>query len=579
MNSIRKLIRGEEITAMKPFYGGYSGEIVEKPGTGSFSVQGRIERIDDTSIRITELPLKKWTHEYKVFLELMLTGDGKKKEPEIRDFKENHTDTTVDFTVIASKEQIDEFEKDKNGLYGKFKLTSTIATSNMNAFDTRGRIRKYRSPEDVLTEFYALRLDYYDRRKELLLHTMRREQRMLSNKARFVEEVCRDELIVSNRKRAEILAELLERGYELFDSKKPDNEEEEPEEEELSDAELVRGYEYLLGMKIWSLTFEKAEELRRQLAEKTKLVEDLEATSPSQLWLNDLDDIDEALDERDARMAKDAANELKAQTKGKRNLKKTIKKKTAAAKKKAKKTDDWDSDLENELSDDDDKVDFFSSEDESEVPKKAPSRKAPVKKTATKKNPAPTKIKSALIGTDVKPDKVKSEKAKVTPTPLETHSDSDDEFVSLSQRLKDQMSVGATKKKSITPVKREHGSTTDQEEDNTNSLEDFNVTDFKPASLTPSNGSKGTRKPPAKKARGKNSGAATKKAVKTTKKMVKKQVVESDSDDFFDEEESDLEEITAAPAPAPSRTGRSTRGAKKNYAIDLDSSDDDITSD
>ena len=82
---------------------------------------------------------------------------------------------------------------------------------------------------------------------------------MLSNKARFVEEVCSGDLIVSNRKKVELLLNFQERGYDLFD-KTNENDTDESEEDTSLTADLSKGYEYLLGMKIWSLTFEKAEE-------------------------------------------------------------------------------------------------------------------------------------------------------------------------------------------------------------------------------------------------------------------------------------------------------------------------------
>ena len=86
---------------------------------------------------------------------------------------------------------------------------------------------------------------------------------MLENKARFVEEVCRDELVVSDRKKTELLAELKEAWFDLFpkdptdvNAEKENGEDdgEEMEDDDTTDAELVKGYEYLLGMKIWSLT-------------------------------------------------------------------------------------------------------------------------------------------------------------------------------------------------------------------------------------------------------------------------------------------------------------------------------------
>ena len=148
-----------------------------------FSANGRIERVNDTTLLISELPIRKWTQDYKTFLEKLLVGDG--KVADIKDFRENHTDTTVSFTIVCTKEKIDEFEADKNGLMGKFKLTASLNSSNMNLFDEHGRITKYADPRDILSAFYSLRLDYYEKRKEMLLQKLRLEQRKLSNKVRI----------------------------------------------------------------------------------------------------------------------------------------------------------------------------------------------------------------------------------------------------------------------------------------------------------------------------------------------------------------------------------------------------------
>ncbi len=339
-------------------------------------MRGRIERVDDVTIHISELPLKKWTQDYKQFLEEALTsssGEGneksKEKLPKIKDFKENHTDTTVSFTITAEKCDLDKYETEKGGLLAKFKLAGSISTSNMHFFDTDGVITKYQTPEAILIAFYHQRLDFYGKRKALLLQKLRREQRMLSNKARFVEEVCSGDLIVSNRKRAVILAELKDRGYDLFDkdskAKTNDSENDEDDEEEGADFDangenLAKGYEYLLGMKIWSLTFEKAEELRNQLGEKTKIVANLEATTPSQIWQNDLEAIEEALEKRDEEMTSSSVDQKKAQAKSQKQQAKTATKNAAAAKrtKSKKKTPEWNSDLED--SDDESVIDMES---------------------------------------------------------------------------------------------------------------------------------------------------------------------------------------------------------------------------
>ena len=107
------------MVTMHPHFYGFQGTVDADPKKeGCYVVSGNIERKDETTLHISELPVKKWTQDYKVFLEGMLNSDGK-KEPDLKDFKENHTDTTVSFTIIASKEKIDEFEASKGGLKGK----------------------------------------------------------------------------------------------------------------------------------------------------------------------------------------------------------------------------------------------------------------------------------------------------------------------------------------------------------------------------------------------------------------------------------------------------------------------------
>lgn len=49
----------------------------------------------------------------------------------------------------------------------KMKLTTTISTGNMNLFDHNGQICKYQTPEDILKDFFTVRIVYYEKRKVL----------------------------------------------------------------------------------------------------------------------------------------------------------------------------------------------------------------------------------------------------------------------------------------------------------------------------------------------------------------------------------------------------------------------------
>jgi len=51
------------------------------------------------------------------------------------------------------------------GLESKFKLTKPFKTTNMVLFDSKLKIKKYATINQIMEEFYQLRLEYYEKRK------------------------------------------------------------------------------------------------------------------------------------------------------------------------------------------------------------------------------------------------------------------------------------------------------------------------------------------------------------------------------------------------------------------------------
>lgn len=594
ISNIRRLLDGEELESMEPDYYQYTGKIeADAKKLRTYNVRGTIERKDDTTLLISELPLKKWTQDYKVFLEGMLTSDGK-KDTDLKDFKENHTDSTVSFTVIATKEKIDEFESGKDGLYGKFKLTSLIHASNMHLFDIDGRIVKYDSPEAILKHFFSVRLQYYSDRKENLLKNLRRDQRMLSNRARFVEEVCTGDMIVSNRKRKKLLSDLKQRGYDLLpkegDKSKPqddaEDEDDADENENEGEANLAKGYEYLLGMKIWSLTFEKAEKLRLELAEKTRAVDDLEATAPTQIWRNDLEAIEVAMDERDIDFAEAVDAELAAQNKTKKHQ--AAKKKKATKGRNPKKAS-----KANSVNDDDDE-DFVT---ESKKPK---AKRAPKKAQTTRKKQNKVKVLDDDLVMEVE---TIEKKLPFESQVLNIDSDSEPETTDLSARLRHKLAISPAPKKVASDdtssnrsceedMDVEFGRKRSSPRSREDSLDSFDADTYEPAPLTPApkkmrRGNKKQEKQVkvTKKKICDKEMIPTKKSTKipvkpsTKKRTSKKKIVEdlvSSDDDLFDEDlfDEDIDVKLKDSEPIPARS-RSTRGGRPTikYA-DLDDASD-----
>lgn len=83
-------------------------------------------------------------------------------------------------------------EKEKK-LHEFFKLDTNLNTTNMNAFDTNGTIKKYENAEKIIEDFYSVRMDMYYKRKVDLEKKVEYQTKFAINKVRVGEvwEVCR----------------------------------------------------------------------------------------------------------------------------------------------------------------------------------------------------------------------------------------------------------------------------------------------------------------------------------------------------------------------------------------------------
>lgn len=316
--SDRQLLDGafvREIPTLVPWFKGFTGEITPCDGMSDRFINcGVIERMPNgSSIHISELPVYEWTMNYKTMLEAMIVSG------EILEFKEYHTDTRVSFLVDMTRDQLAQYEAE--GLYKKFKLMSSIATTNMVLFDRHGKLKRYETANQVLIDFYFVRWDFYVKRKEALLATKRMTVETLVNIVRFIRGVCGldvaqaggERIVVTNRPRADIIAQLDRLKFLRIARRKRDPMEDEDDEEESDDgimAEEKKGasikqkdpektFDYLMGMNLWSLTKEKAASTQTKLDTERAELNELEARTLFTMWRADLDDFLRALDARE----------------------------------------------------------------------------------------------------------------------------------------------------------------------------------------------------------------------------------------------------------------------------------------
>jgi len=319
--NIRRLIRGEELKVMKPWFKGFKGTI-EPLDDQRFVVNGEIATLSDTKLEITELPVRTWTSAYKEMLETMLQGNEKTPSL-IQDYKDYNTDKTVKFIISMTADNLRKVEREK-GLHTYFKLQTTISTTSMVLFDHNGCLRKFENVEEIVREFFDLRMEYYAKRKRFMEGLLGAEAAKLSNQAKFILEKCNNTLVIENKKKQAMIDELARRGYDSDPKKAWDksvkeasgnDQEDESQDEDEESSDGGPDFDYLLGMKMWSLTLEKKNQLLESRDKKMQELKDLQATSKEQLYLKDLEVFEEKLTELEQKEIEDDAGDTKASKK------------------------------------------------------------------------------------------------------------------------------------------------------------------------------------------------------------------------------------------------------------------------
>jgi len=132
----------------------------------------------------------------------------------------------------------------------------------------------------------------------------------LTNQARFIQMIVDKQLVVSNRKKVDIVVDLRKHGFRPFpkvaaakaagEPQDAQEDDEDNDEDEMnvasgkgkggSKAETTGDFDYLLGMAIWSLTKEKIEKLKSMADDKEKELLKLLEKTPKSMWSADLDE-------------------------------------------------------------------------------------------------------------------------------------------------------------------------------------------------------------------------------------------------------------------------------------------------
>jgi DNA topoisomerase-2 len=250
IDNILAYMDGKKMKEMMMWVRGFKGKI-EFDGI-RFTTRG-IATQKGSNIIIEELPVGKWTDDYKEWL----LANGKK-------FSEHHTDTSVRFEI---KNETCDHDVVKN-----FKLETTVNTSNMILF-LNNQLKRFDSPLDIIKAFYPVRLEFYEKRKKYLLNKLAAEIKLLENKRKFLQYITMKENLneFTSKKKSELVTHLQKIGIESMDG-----------------TNTEKGYAFVLNLPIWNLTSDQIEKINKSCEERITEHQQLQKQEPRNMWREDL---------------------------------------------------------------------------------------------------------------------------------------------------------------------------------------------------------------------------------------------------------------------------------------------------
>ncbi|KAI8997263.1 DNA topoisomerase [Pilobolus umbonatus] len=282
VNNILRMMNDEPVVPMHPWFRGFKGEI-KNCGPNKYTADGIANVTAEGHIKVTELPVRLWTDTFKDVLENMRDNKDKKPEILINNYRNNSTDSAVELTIELNADNLQKAED--IGLLKAFKIASSISTNNIVCFDKDEKIKRYNNPEEILSDFYELRLEYYVKRKEYLIMILKDEYERLDNKAKFIELVISKKLIYVNRKEEDVIEDMQKHGLKKLYPRKTTSvlavDDDTPED--------GTGYEYLFSINVRGFTIEKVHELNKQKNKKFEELEVITGTPPKTFWRRDLE--------------------------------------------------------------------------------------------------------------------------------------------------------------------------------------------------------------------------------------------------------------------------------------------------
>ena len=238
--------------SLLPWFNGFGGTVERNPETGQVVITGKLEVVNSTTIKVSEVPIGTYLDQYKARLNKLEDDEF------IKDYEDRSTEQGFEFIVQVPRSTTALSEEE---LYKKFGLISRD-TENYTVWNIDGTLQRFESAEQLIEAFVPWRLQMMEVRRQYLIADLKEQVRFASEVIRFIKFYLANVKLFRDTSKKELVEVLLQNKFV--------------------------DYERLLSMQIWSLTKDRIAELENKLAGLKAELAKIEADTAAEMYKREL---------------------------------------------------------------------------------------------------------------------------------------------------------------------------------------------------------------------------------------------------------------------------------------------------
>lgn len=257
--AIKAIIENHPVDArIVPWYKNFNG-CIELNSEGSWEISGNIYYLNDVTLIIDEIPIGYDLTSYLTVLETL------KDQNIIKNFIDYSENDKFKFEIKITKAP----RLSKTELLNQFKLIKRV-TEIFSCINENNQIVEFKNELELLQAYVKIKLIYIEKRKEYLLQEYSNELKILKNKLNFISAIHNNKIQLKCNT-DELIKQLEELKFDLIDN----------------------SYDYLLDLKIHTLSNDKYNTMLNKFKKLIEEYKELKNSTTTSLYLKDLSYLNE----------------------------------------------------------------------------------------------------------------------------------------------------------------------------------------------------------------------------------------------------------------------------------------------